>query len=271
MMRLWIRRELTTLLLIATVCLLPAMVAADDDPLIGLWEGRKLDGRSQTTEPWGPFSIQRHSDGSLTVTYLATRLGRRDQAMRNVRLESNQLRFNMGGAILEARLANGSLAGTLRHHGMEEDLELEQIPVRSDQDILKLLDEGRLGTAPPFQSELMSVLVNRGPAAARRIFQAMRSQAPDRQLWGPSAVNAYGYELLNQGRTALAVEVLQLNTAAYPQAANSFDSLGEAYLRNGDHQLAIEALRKALTLRPRPEVRNNSLQLLRELGVGADD
>ena len=30
-------------------------VAQRDDPIVGLWEGRKVDGRYQTTEPWGPL------------------------------------------------------------------------------------------------------------------------------------------------------------------------------------------------------------------------
>ncbi len=247
----------------AAVC-----AASDDDPIVGLWEGRKLDARAQVTEPWGPFLIQREDDGSLTVTYLDSRFGRRDQAMRHVRFDGDRLSFKMGsGAVLEALLRRGTLSGMLSHHGLEEDLELERIPNRSDRDIMTLLEDGRLSEAPPMQSELMSVLVHQGPDNARRLFEAVQSQDPDRQLWGPSAVNAYGYELLNQNQTALAVEVLRLNVAAYPQAANSFDSLGEAYLRNGDRELAIEALRHALSLHPRPEVRNNSLELLRELGA----
>ncbi len=242
-----------------------------EDPIVGLWEGRKLDGRSQTTEPWGPFEIARNADGSLSATYLGSRLGQRDQPMYEARLESRRFHLKMnrrGGAVLEAELIPGQgLVGELRHHGMVEDLHLERIPSRSDKDILTLLEAGEITTAPPYQSEIVSLMVHHGPAVARRIHQAVVAEDPERRLWGPSAVTTLGYELLNANRTAEAVAVLELNVLAYPEDANSFDSLGEALLRNGDRQSAIEALRRALTLSPRPEVRRNSMRLLEELGV----
>ena len=242
-----------------------------DDPIVGLWEGRKLDARSQTTEPWGPFEIERRSDGSLAATYLGSRLGQRDQPMSDVRLEGRRLHLRMsraGGAVLEAELIPGQgLLGELRHHGMVEDLHLERIAKRSDEDILALLASGKIAAAPPYQSEILSVMIHHGPEVARRIYEAVTAEDAERRLWGPSAVNTLAYELLNAGRTAEAVAIFQLNALAYPDDANSFDSLGEGYLRNGDRQLAIDALRKALSLRPRPEVRENSMRLLRELGV----
>ncbi len=242
-----------------------------DDPLAGVWEGRKVDGRYQTTEPWGPFQIERAADGSLSATYLGSRLGQRDLPMYDVSLDGDRFHLKMnrwGSAVLDARLDPGKgLVGTLRHHGMTEDLQLERIPNRSHKDIQALYASGKIAAAPPYQSEWMSVLIHQGPGAARLIFEAIRAEHPDRQLWGPSAVNGYGYELINQNKTARAVEVFRLNTLAYPDDANSFDSLGEAYLRNGDRESAIETLRQALALNPRPQVKANSIKLLRELGV----
>ncbi len=242
-----------------------------DDPIAGIWEGRKIDGRYQTTEPWGPFLIERGAGGSLAAIYLGSRLGQRDQPMYDVRLDGDRFHLKMnrwGGAVLDARLdVAGRLIGTLRHHGMTEDLQLERIPNRSDQDIEALYASGTIAEAPPYQSEWMSVLIHQGPDAARRIYVAVRAVHPERQLWGPSAVNDYGYELVNRNQTARAVEVFRLNVLAYPEDANTFDSLGEGYLRDGERELAIEALRKALALKPRPEVKNNSIKLLRELGV----
>ena len=242
-----------------------------DDPIAGIWEGRKVDGRYQVTEPWGPFLIERAADGSLSATYLGSRLGRSDLEMYDVQLDGDRFHLKMnrwGGAVLDAILDPGKgLVGTLRHHGMTEDLELKRIPNRSVEDVEALLDIGRIAEAPPYQSEWMRILIQRGPEVARRIYLAVRAEHPERQLWGSSAVNDYGYELINRNHTARAVEVFKLNVLAYPDDANSFDSLGEGYLRNGDRELAIEALRKALALNPRPEVKENSIKLLRELGI----
>jgi tetratricopeptide (TPR) repeat protein len=47
-----------------------------------------------------------------------------------------------------------------------------------------------------------------------------------------------------------AVEILRLNVEAYPESANVYDSLGEAYLNAGDKPHAIENYEKSLKLDP---------------------
>ena len=37
----------------------------------------------------------------------------------------------------------------------------------------------------------------------------------------------------------------------YPQGSNTYDSLGEAYMENGDKQLAIQNYKKSLELNPK--------------------
>lgn len=63
-----------------------------------------------------------------------------------------------------------------------------------------------------------------------------------------SELNAYGYVLLAQKRYQQAIAVLALNTNVYPQEANTFDSLAEAYLISGDKKKALYYYEKALQL-----------------------
>jgi tetratricopeptide (TPR) repeat protein len=63
-------------------------------------------------------------------------------------------------------------------------------------------------------------------------------------------VNAKGYELLSDKKLPKAIEIFKLNVLAFPQSANAFDSLGEAYLEAGNKELAIENYKKALMLNP---------------------
>jgi len=59
-----------------------------------------------------------------------------------------------------------------------------------------------------------------------------------------------GYQLLRAGDAKSAISVFRLATEAFPGSSNTFDSLGEAYMVNGDRALAIESYQKALALDP---------------------
>ncbi|HEY4617190.1 MAG TPA: tetratricopeptide repeat protein [Flavobacterium sp.] len=53
-----------------------------------------------------------------------------------------------------------------------------------------------------------------------------------------------------------------MNTFAYPNSANVFDSLGEAYMNKGDKTLAIKNYEKSLELNPN---NGNAKDMLTEL------
>jgi TolA-binding protein len=79
-----------------------------------------------------------------------------------------------------------------------------------------------------------------------------------------SQTNSLGYQFLHGGQTDAAVAVLQLNVEAHPNSANTYDSLGEAYLGAGNKTLAIENYRKALALDPKM---NSSINALKKLAT----
>ena len=75
-----------------------------------------------------------------------------------------------------------------------------------------------------------------------------RRRDPRATLFPEAQLNLLGYLHLQAGRTAQAVELFTLNTLAYPTSANTHDSLGDAYLANGQNELALRASEKALAL-----------------------
>ena len=64
-------------------------------------------------------------------------------------------------------------------------------------------------------------------------------------------LNAYGYELLGEGKTAEAITMFRKNAKDHPQSWNTYDSLGEALLK--DPKTAAEGVamyKKALAMAP---------------------
>jgi cytochrome c-type biogenesis protein CcmH/NrfG len=48
-----------------------------------------------------------------------------------------------------------------------------------------------------------------------------------------------------------AIEILKLNVEMFPSGFNTYDSLAEAYMTNGDKSLAIQNYKKSLELNPK--------------------
>jgi len=59
-----------------------------------------------------------------------------------------------------------------------------------------------------------------------------------------------------------AIEIFKLNVEMFPQGFNTYDSLGEAYMVNGDKQLAIQNYKKSLELNPK---NTNAVEKLKKL------
>ena len=62
--------------------------------------------------------------------------------------------------------------------------------------------------------------------------------------------NSIGYEFLQDKSINEAIIVFQENTKLFPEDANSWDSLGEAYSHKGDKTNALKSYKKALELDP---------------------
>lgn len=79
------------------------------------------------------------------------------------------------------------------------------------------------------------------------------------------SINVLGYELMNAERFDNAVEILKLNAEVFPESANAYDSLAEAYMKSGDDDKAIKFYRRSLELNPE---NNNAKEMLKTLVEG---
>jgi CubicO group peptidase (beta-lactamase class C family) len=75
-------------------------------------------------------------------------------------------------------------------------------------------------------------------------------------------LNDLGYSLLQNRRISEAIAIFKVNVELYPESSNVYDSLGEAFLANGDKELAAINYKKALELDPHNE---NAANILKKL------
>jgi tetratricopeptide (TPR) repeat protein len=99
---------------------------------------------------------------------------------------------------------------------------------------------------------------------AETLVLSILKRAIERKVMDQASINQKGYELLRQESRAMAIAVFKCNAQAYPGSANVHDSLGEAYLANGDIQLAIDSYRRALALEPGLESSKRALKKLQK-------
>jgi dienelactone hydrolase len=117
-----------------------------------------------------------------------------------------------------------------------------------------------------------------GVEKAVQKFAEARKRDPKAVLFSEAVMNRIGYERLQTGDNKGAVEVMKLNTIAYPHSPNVYDSLSDAYLAAGQKDLARQNAKKALELLPsdtrdpedrRKAVKESAEQKLKPLGDAA--
>ena len=79
-----------------------------------------------------------------------------------------------------------------------------------------------------------------------------------------AALNQLGYTLLFSGHEKDAITVFQRNVQEFPASSNVYDSLGEAYMKAGEKDLAIANYEKSLQLDPKNQNAVEQLKKLRQ-------
>ncbi|MEK6287250.1 MAG: S41 family peptidase [Acidobacteriota bacterium] len=102
---------------------------------------------------------------------------------------------------------------------------------------------------------------------AVKAFDQAKAGDPSSYHVDENKMNQLGYELLNRGKTAEAIEVLKLNVREFPKSSNVYDSLGEAYAKAGNRELAIQNYRRSNELDPG---NTNALEVIKRLTGGEE-
>jgi CubicO group peptidase (beta-lactamase class C family) len=124
-----------------------------------------------------------------------------------------------------------------------------------NHDILRYIAYGKFDTSALVL--VKSIKVN-GAEVALKNYQQTRKNPIDE-----NAMNSIGYSFLNANDIPNAIAVFTQNTKDYPNSWNVWDSLAEAYAKQGNKKMAIEYYEKSLVLKPKNQNGADQLKKLK--------
>jgi pimeloyl-ACP methyl ester carboxylesterase len=131
---------------------------------------------------------------------------------------------------------------------------------------------------------LNDVYFDGGVERAGQKLREARGKDPQAQLWPEISMSIVALHFLREGDAKSAIAILKLNLEAYPNSADSEDNLADAYLKDGQKDLAREHAEKALAIlndhkipasswtntgQYRSEIRSDAEKVLKQLAPGS--
>ena len=118
---------------------------------------------------------------------------------------------------------------------------------------------------PPTLDAFRAELGRQGFDHAAQIYAAMHKENPEFKP-DEGAINSWASQLISENHLPEATELLKLNVQLYPDSGSAYDSLGEAYMKSEQKELAIESYKKSLEKNPD---NTNARDKLKQLQGGA--
>lgn len=151
---------------------------------------------------------------------------------------------------------------TLRTQIFDEETHLSVIPANVSRTLSSLY--GKVNGMSNGNKKELSALLYSGKTVDEviAIVTQQDKQAPIYDI-SEDKINGLGYYFMTTAKqNEEALKLFKLNTELYPEAFNTFDSLGECLLILGDQKNAIKAYNKSIELNPKNE---NAVKVLAEL------
>ena len=199
---------------------------------------RKMRKRETLAEAFTPYRL---ADGSFTDYGFGWAV-KEDDTAKTVRHGGGQAGYLTW---IERQLGKGNTIILLTNNGWGT-------PLGAIAGALGDILEGKEYRLPPkpISTELLDIINKESIDVALATYRELKRSHRDSYDFGETQLNDLGYHLLEHKRIAEAIEIFKLNVDAFPDESNTYDSLGEAYMANGDYRLAIENYEKALALNP---------------------
>jgi len=119
-----------------------------------------------------------------------------------------------------------------------------------------------LANQTPIAEVMLKTIIEKDISSAISQYHELKASQPEAYDFQEQQLNSLGYQLLKMEKIKEAIEVFKLNVEVYPQSYNVYDSLAEAYMINGDKELAIKNYERSLELNPK---NSNAVEMLKKL------
>jgi len=139
---------------------------------------------------------------------------------------------------------------------------LKNAPVKNDVPAHLLTEDFRPAKGfPPTIEGLAAELNKRGFSHAGDVYAEAKKQDPEMKI-DNDALNSWGYALMEQNHLPEAIEIFKLNVSLHPDSSHIHVSLGEAYEKSGEKDLAISNYKEALKINPDDKEATERLKVL---------
>ena len=116
-------------------------------------------------------------------------------------------------------------------------------------------------------TELKRMLDDEGSEIAVEKYWSHKNSEAREYDFSESDLNVLGYEYLGNKAFDKAITVFQLTVETYPESANAYDSLGEAFMKKGNKEKAIVNYKKSVALNPENQA---GIEMLKQMGATID-
>lgn len=132
-------------------------------------------------------------------------------------------------------------------------------------EIVKILYDQKFSyPKQPISNVLANTIDKEGIDAAIDKYRKLKESDIDSYDFSENQLNTLGYAYLREGDLDKALAIFKLNIDAYPDAFNPYDSYAEALMTKGDNENAIKYYKKSLELNP---ANTNGIEQLKKLGI----
>jgi len=125
----------------------------------------------------------------------------------------------------------------------------------------------RCNIVPSIANKLKSFIEAEGIYNIDSQYIELKKNEADNYNFSENQLNQLGYHYLGNDEVDHAIAIFKINVDAFPKSSNVYDSYGEALLKRGDKEKAIENYRKSVELNPANE---GGIKVLKDLGVNTD-